>query len=153
MKRSQVSAGPDRGCYYYSLHARWRIPKTDHYSIQAAAATSLLSAGIYDRDLIDPVLDFLDHEMPAIARYYPHHYYYWYGNYYASQVFFHADGSLRKGCFAHYYASTRDHLLADQESDGRWLNPESAGPGDAFATSVACIILQIPQQYLPIFQR
>jgi hypothetical protein len=27
------------------------------------------------------------------------------------------------------------------------------GPGDAFSTSVACIILSLPHQYLPIFQR
>jgi hypothetical protein len=47
----------------------------------------------------------------------------------------------------------RDHLLDDQEKDGRWLNPRREGPGDAFGTAVACIILQIPNQYLPIFQR
>ncbi len=34
---------------------------------------------------------------------------------------------------------------------GRWVN--NVGPGDAFSTAVACMILQIPRQYLPIFQR
>ena len=44
-----------------------------------------------------------------------------------------------------------DDLLAAQMRDGRWRN--DVGPGDAFATAVACILLQMPKQYLPIFQR
>lgn len=149
---SRVRSGRHAGRYYYTPWGR-RNRKTDHYSIQAAAVTSLLSAGIYDRELIEPVLDFLEEEAEVIAEYYPHHYYFWYGNYYASQVFFHADGLIRTGCFSRYYTTICDHLLEDQREDGRWLNPMSAGPGDAFATAVACIILQIPKQYLPIFQR
>ncbi len=39
----------------------------------------------------------------------------------------------------------------ERQPDGRWLNDE--GPGDTFATAVACIVLQVPKQYLPIFQR
>ena len=91
--------------------------------------------------------------MPHVCDRWPHHFYFWYGNYYASQAFFHAEDLLRNNCFKHYYAAIRDHLLADQQEDGRWLNPQGEGPGDAFGTAVACIILQIPKQYLPIFQR
>jgi hypothetical protein len=55
--------------------------------------------------------------------------------------------------FQGYYTSISAHLLQDQQSDGRWLNPPDQGPCDAFGTAMACILLQIPNQYLPIFQR
>jgi hypothetical protein len=42
-------------------------------------------------------------------------------------------------------------LLDMQRPDGSW--PCRVGPGDEFATAVATLILQIPFQYLPIFQR
>ena len=148
-----MSWGRYKGCYYYSNEGHRGRRKYNSYSIQAAAVTSLVSAGIYDEELIEPVLDFLTEEMPRVMERYPHHFFFWYGNYYASQAFFHADQGLEVGCFQKYYIPMRDHLLGDQEPDGRWLNPRREGPGDAFGTAVACIILQIPNQYLPIFQR
>ncbi len=151
IKKSRINYGRYEGRYRYKPSGRNR--KTNQYSIQAAAVTSLVSAGVYDRDLIEPALDFLVEEMPHVCDRWPHHFYFWYGNYYASQAFFHAEDLLRNNCFKHYYAAIRDHLLADQQEDGRWLNPQGEGPGDAFGTAVACIILQIPKQYLPIFQR
>jgi hypothetical protein len=45
----------------------------------------------------------------------------------------------------------KTRLLHMQESDGSWRN--SPGPGSSFGTAVATLILQIPLQYLPIFQR
>ena len=42
-------------------------------------------------------------------------------------------------------------LLGTQQDNGSWKN--TVGPGSVFATAVASIILQIPYQYLPIFQR
>lgn len=153
VRRHQVPEGRAKGRYYYNIYGRRAFRKADHYSIQAAAATCLISAGIYDSELLDPVIDFLAEEAAVVTEYEPHHYHFWYGNYYASQVFFHADGLLREGCFDRYYGAIRAHLLADQQADGRWLNPQQEGPGDEFATAVACIVLQIPKQYLPIFQR
>ena len=45
----------------------------------------------------------------------------------------------------------RAELLGEQRPDGSW--PNDIGPGPAFGTAVACIILQIPLRYLPIFQK
>ena len=42
-------------------------------------------------------------------------------------------------------------MLDSQQGDGRWRC--RVGPGDAFGTATATLILQIPLQYLPIFQR
>jgi hypothetical protein len=41
-------------------------------------------------------------------------------------------------------------LLKRQSDDGSWLEPSV---GNEYATSMACIILQMPNNYLPIFQR
>ncbi len=38
-----------------------------------------------------------------------------------------------------------------QGEDGLWSQPDSYGP--AYGTAMALIILQIPNNYLPIFQR
>lgn len=153
VKDSRVTSGYYEGLFYYKIHGRGAYGKPAEYAINAAAVTSLISAGIYDKKLFAPALDFLAEEGPKITYEWPHHFYFWYGNYYACQVFFHCDGVVQEGCFQRYYEQMRDHLLADQEEDGRWSNPQHSGPGDAFGTAVACIILQIPKQYLPIFQR
>lgn len=153
VKDSQIPSGRAKGRYYYSIKGNRPYRKRDSFSIQAAAVTSLVSAGVYERELIEPALDFLTEELEPMIDDYSNHFFFWYGHYYASQAFFHAERMLDNGCFERYYSLMRDHLLAEQQSDGRWLNPRGEGPGDPFGTSVACIILQIPNQYLPIFQR
>jgi hypothetical protein len=50
-----------------------------------------------------------------------------------------------------YYPTIRKDLVESQRAKGFWDNYE--GPGENFATAVAVIILQIPYNYLPIFQR
>ena len=75
------------------------------------------------------------------------HYFYYYGHYYAMQAFFVAGGSHWRT----YFVKMRTELLANQRRDGSW--PCDTGPGEAFSTAVATLILQIPYQYLPIFQR
>ena len=48
-----------------------------------------------------------------------------------------------------WYPAIREELLRQQESDGRWKSPH----GDVYATAMALLILQVPNRYLPIFQR
>ena len=50
-----------------------------------------------------------------------------------------------------YFTEVKSRLLRMQRADGSW--PNDVGPGPAFGTAVATLILQIPLQYLPIFQR
>ena len=137
----------DNGLYYYKIYGRGRYDKSREYSINAAALTALSSAGIHDDNLCDPVLKFLEEEYQTVQSYYRSHFYYWYGNYYAAQAFYQFGGTrLRE-----FYARLASDLLASQASDGRWRN--DTGPGDEFGTAMACILLQMPRQYLPIFQR
>lgn len=151
VRASQTTWGRYKGLFYYKIYGRGKKRKNTQFAINAAAVTALNSAGVYDPKLLAPAIDFLEEAGPAVTSWYPHHFYFWYGNYYACQAFFHAEGVIRRRCFRAYYKEIREHLLRDQLSDGRWLN--DVGPGDVFSTAVACIVLQVPKQYLPIFQR
>lgn len=147
VQRSRVTRGRSKGLFYYKIHGRGAYDKDREYAINAAALTALSSAGIHDDDLRDPVLEFLQGEYGGVADYYGSHFYFWYGNYYAAQAFYQAGGKRLETWFARLCKD----LLTSQAADGRWRN--DTGPGDAFATAVACILLQMPKQYLPIFQR
>ena len=147
MKRAQTTYGRSKGLFYYKNSGRSARTKNREYAINAAALTALYSAGISDAALMDPALQFLDSEYPTLSDYYPNHYYYWYGNYYACQAFYQAGGTR----FDAFHDRMCKDLLERQHSDGRWHN--SVGPGDAFSTAIACIVLQVRKQFLPIFQR
>ena len=147
VERSQVQSGRSRGQFYYKIYGRGGYEKPNEFAINAAALTALSSAGIYQRDLTEPALDFLEHAYDDVAEYFSDHFFYWYGNYYACQAFYQAGGTR----FRRYFDRLSRDLLRTQQSDGRWL--DRVGPGDEFSTAVACILLQLPQQYLPILQR
>jgi hypothetical protein len=147
VQQSRVANGRFRGLFFYKIHGRGAYDKPAEYAINAAALTALSSAGIQDDDISDPVLTFLERDYATLQDYYPTHFYFWYGNYYAAQAFYQHGGPRLRS----FYARLAADLLPSQQADGRWLN--RVGPGDAFSTAVACILLQMPKQYLPIFQR
>jgi hypothetical protein len=89
----------------------------------------------------------LEEGYDELSHDYPNHFYYWYGNYYATQAL-HQIGGTR---FERVFDKISADLLKRQEEDGRWCN--DVGPGDNFATAVACIILRVPDEYLPMLQR
>jgi hypothetical protein len=72
---------------------------------------------------------------------------YFYAQYYAVQAMFQAGGRY----WADWYPVIRDNLIRGQKryKDGRWQ--DIVGPN--YATAMACIILQMPYRYLPIFER
>jgi hypothetical protein len=147
VERSRVSRGRSRGQFYYKIYGRGSYEKPDEFAINAAALTALASAGIYDAELTEPALDFLERAYSYVTDYYGQHYYFWYGNYYACQAFFQSGGTR----FRRYFDRLSQDLLKSQQPDGRWIN--DCGPGDEFSTAVACLLLQLPRQYLPILQR
>jgi len=146
VRESVVEDGRYAGCFYYKIHGRAARSKTS-FTVNAAAITTLHSAGLYDPREYGPALEDVAEEYSLVSRRYPDHYYFWYGNYYAAQALF-TEGGPR---WRRYWEQLRGDLLARQQDDGRWLN--RIGPGDPFATAVACLLLRVPAQYLPIFQR
>jgi hypothetical protein len=146
IKQSQITHGSLRGLFYYKITGTSARTKTS-FAINAAAVTALHSAGIYHDDAYGTAVRFIENGYDEISRHYGEHFYFWYGNYYASQAMRQCGGVRWE---RHWKRIARD-LLARQQADGRWVN--DVGPGDEFATAMACLILQIPDAILPIFQR
>lgn len=144
LERSRIPSGSERGCFYYKITGRSARTRTS-FAVNAAAVATLHAAGVYDEKQYGPALRFLEREYDDVQRYYADHFYFWYGNWHAVQAF-RMEGGAR---FAAYYARVAKDLLAMQREDGRWVN--TAGPGDAWATAVACLILTVPDGLLPLF--
>jgi len=111
----------------------------------AAGVCSLFNCGIYTGREIERGLGYLLKFKPGDKGSRNQEGFYFYGHYYAAQAMFIAGGDYWRQWWP---AISRD-LLAKQGADGAW-NGEA---GKEFGTAVACIILQIPNRYLPILQR
>ncbi len=70
---------------------------------------------------------------------------FFYGHYYAVQAMWQADGERWK----RWYPAIRDLLVSRQQPDGSWADPV----GSEYGTAMAAIILQMPDNSVPIFQR
>lgn len=86
---------------------------------------------------------------------------FWYGHYYAAQAF-HQYGHVREDYWRTWNQKNRDHFLQMQrvftndkgQEVGAWIDEVGKWEKErnAYATAMACLILSIPNQYLPIFQ-
>jgi squalene cyclase len=134
VKRSQNADG---GFMYMLTGGPSRFPRS------AAGVVALYSAGIYEGDEIKRGLEYLMHHLPAAEDFRDTHA--MYGQYYAVQAMWQAGGEH----WQKWYPAAHDVLLRLQQDDGSWMDliaPE-------YGTAMACIILQMPNNYLPIFQR
>ncbi len=133
------------GTFHYQKEdlARTTFPLT------AAGVTALHGLGVYSSELIDHGIDFLQSQLDHFNSLYGSrgHYYFWYGHYYGVQAMYTVGGHA----WLTYFRGLREYLIDRQQADGSWPNRD--GPGPAFSTAVACLILEIPYGYLPIFQR
>ena len=136
IKRCQ---NPDGGFSYRVVEAgKSAFPRS------AAAIVALYSAGIYGGEEIRRGLDYLM-QFPPTPDAFGKQSYYFYGQYYAVQAMWHARGDYWKA----WYPAIRDVLQLVQEENGSW----PASISREFGTAMACLVLQMPQNYLPIFQR
>ncbi|MBI3099057.1 MAG: terpene cyclase/mutase family protein [Planctomycetes bacterium] len=113
------------------------------FALTAAGITCLYSAGEYDSREIRNGLRYLRNSMPDSRENAYYHYYY--GHYYACQAFYQAGGAM----WSQYYSQVREEILSSQIPDGHF--EDDVGP--TYATAMAAILLQAPDEYLPIFQR
>lgn len=110
----------------------------------AAALVSLYSAGVYEGRDIERGIKYLESYTPT-GEVFRHESNYFYGHYYAAQAMWHAGGEH----WNKWYPAIRDELSLRQMQDGSW--PDSIC--NEYGTAMACIVLQLPNQYVPIFQR
>ncbi|MEM7784144.1 MAG: prenyltransferase/squalene oxidase repeat-containing protein [Planctomycetota bacterium] len=112
------------------------------FAMTAAGVTSLYSAGIYEGESVTKALEYLMRFKPNGAQQAGGHYFY--ANYYAVQAVWHAGGEY----WNEWYPLIRDQLIKNQNADGSWRSSEA---GSEFGAAMACIILQMPLNYLPVF--
>ena len=137
VKKSQSSDGSFR--YQISGGGTGTFPLT------AAGVVSLYSAGIYDSPEVKKALDWLMRYLPGSTQGNAgYHGYFFYGQYYAVQAMWHAGGDYWKK----WYPAIREVLLKKQNGDGSFADSEVCAE---FGTAMACIILQMPNNYLPVF--
>jgi hypothetical protein len=119
-------------------------PPDSGFARTAAGVVALYNAGLYEGPEIAAGLEYLSRHLPTkdAGRDEP---YYFYGHYYAVQAMWHAGGER----WTRWYPAIRDELLARQREDGSWMDPVCP----EYGTAMACIVLQTPNNYLPILQR
>lgn len=132
------SQNPDGG-FRYQLTAG----SSSLFPRSAAGLVALYNAGIYEGPEIDRGLNYLERYTPRGEMFRLESHYY-YGQYYAVQAMWHAGGER----WRRWFPAIRDELLARQNEDGSWTDVNIC---NEYATAMSCIVLQIPNNYLPIF--
>jgi hypothetical protein len=127
----------------------WKGQGYSAFARTAASVVGLYSAGVYDGPEVMQGLKYLQQFSPgrqfqanAIP---PQHY--WYGQYYAALAMWTAGDDY----WTQWLPAIRDELLAKSRAgSGSWTDSIH---GTAYATAMALIILQLPNNYLPILQK
>ncbi|MEM8946528.1 MAG: prenyltransferase/squalene oxidase repeat-containing protein [Planctomycetota bacterium] len=131
----------DDGGFRYMLSGS---DQQSQFPRSAAGVVALYNAGIYQGEEIEQGLDYLkqfqaDTEQPRREGFY------FYAQYYGVQAMWHAGGDR----WNQWFPAIRDELVARQRADGSWVDSICA----EYGTAMACIVLQVPNNYLPILQR
>ena len=135
VKRSQN----EDGGFMYTLDGG-----ASEFPRSAAGVVALYSAGVYKGDEIEKGLAYLSRFRPRDNLNHQEAHFF-YGHYYAAQAMWQAGDEQ----WNVWYPSVRDRLLARQSANGAWISsicPE-------YGTAMATIVLQMPNDCLPIFQR
>ncbi|MAG54830.1 MAG: hypothetical protein CMJ83_00910 [Planctomycetes bacterium] len=109
------------------------------FSTSGHGAWARLAAGVTPEEL-DGNLERLVHDLRLVSRQFDRHYIYWHSHLGIGEAV--ALAAKTKGHGRHarkWRAFIRKELRGLQEKDGSWTNP--VGPGSAYATAVACLLL------------
>ena len=118
----------------------------------AAGVVALYSAGVYEGESIDKGLDYMMRYRPGAERggfglpNLEHQFHWYYGHYYAVQAMWIRGGDY----WRQWYPAIRNELLQSRRADGSW---QMGMMCQHYCTAMALIILQVPNNYLPILQR
>ena len=118
---------------------------TSEFPRSAAGVVALQSAGEYDSKEVRDGIAYLRRYGRGMRPGRRNHHFF-YGQYYAAQAMWLQGGSA----WSEWYTIIRDDLVTKQLAEGNWADN---GVCSEYGTAMALIILQIPNDYLPIFQR
>jgi hypothetical protein len=135
VRRSQ---NPDGGFRYMLQGGPSAFPRS------AAGVVALYSAAVYNAAEIDRGIAYLKQHRPD-ARSLGAFGYFYYAHYYAAQAMW-----IRGGAdWDDWYPAIRDELIRRQSPEGAWQDSIC----DEYGTAMALLVLQMPNNLLPIFQR
>jgi hypothetical protein len=138
-------AQADGSFVYQKSNPRFAFPGAGGgFARTAAGVAALYSAADYESPQVEAGLAYLVRSRPQrIGPQADMHYFY--GHYYAVQAMWTRGGEY----WADWYPKVRDELIHFQVNDGSWSDLLCTHYG----TAMACIILQVPNNYLPILQK
>lgn len=127
----------------------WKGQGFSAFARTAASIVGLYSAGIYEAKEVERGLKYLQQFAPgrqfSPREIPPQHY--WYGQYYAALAMWTAGDEY----WSAWLPAIRDELLTKARvGGGTWTDPYHGG---VYATAMALIVLQLPNNYLPILQK
>jgi hypothetical protein len=107
---------------------------------------TLWSAGEYDSPLLRQIMDYVNRNIQHDFQYGEHAEYV---EYYLAQAKWLMGGSY----WDEYYSQASRNLARIQKPDGSWQGSDSDQYGSNFATAVVLIVLQLPYNRLPVYER
>ena len=131
----------------------------DSYGLTAAAISTFHAIGEYDSPEVRNGFDFLkgkkyDRVLGYMQEDEYYHTFWCYAQYYATQAFFHHPSETMWEQWYYKSGGIQQYLLAEQNPNGSWKEPQSfLRFGENYSTAVCALILEVPYNYLPIFQR
>ena len=131
---------PDGGISYAFGHAGSRP------AITCAALATLYNAGEYESKLSEGLLEYVTKMFDTNKGNFNVTGHDFYTHLYASQAIYQTGDKN----WDNYFPPARDMILKQQAADGSW---EGDGVGPIYGTSVACVMLQLPYKFMPIYQR
>jgi hypothetical protein len=149
----EASHDPETGGFCYSLDSR----SQQTFALTAAALSTLFGLGEYGRrGMIGRGIEYMKRWTPASYKRRPQWFYY--GSFYAAQALWQAEATDWAGNYwKKWWPKVRDYLVHTQSrSDGAWPAPSGEstwGVASAYATSMSVLILTVPLEILPIYQR
>ncbi len=122
-------------------------------AISAAAIACFYAAGVYDRktggagvegQMVEKLVNYVRGKVSSQSSAWGGHWFY--THFYLAQAWYQRGGKDWKD----YYPTIRGKLMQMQSPDGSW-NGDSVGT--TYGTALGTIILQLPYNYLPIYQK
>ncbi|MBI3723409.1 hypothetical protein HY251_05575 [bacterium] len=138
---SQNTSGPQEGGVRYTVKRGEASP-----ALTAAGVSVYYGAGEYDSPGITNGFRYLDKNLQINDR----QHFWFYTQFYAVQAYNQKGGADWHGYLRKLKRSLLPGGIMGQGFDGAWNDPYG---GPAFGTAVAVLCLEVPLQYLPIFQR
>ena len=142
----RASTDQRSGRVRYRVHSnRWRK------GVTCASIVALWQAGEYDTPLIRKIMTLVNRDIaPDTGEdLFEDEDHGEYIEFYLAQAMHVQGGELWKN----HYRRISSWLTAEQRRDGSWYGDDSSDYGQIYSTAIACLILQMPYQRLPAFQR